>query len=186
MDNKLRGCCLVAILQMAEANTTTIPMETTEEALLRSDPGQAPAPEQGTINVSHTRRLSGRERDERHKRHVEQSRRRLRNRSSPRHRTPHQIQGGTHLFIVAHPVVRFDGVITIVRRQLKQEVSINVAPDVVRVSYYICYLSFADRCYRCGKIGHIKKNCTSATRNRGPRQTVRYVFSASTIHFHKG
>ena len=47
--------------------------------------------------------------------------------------------------IVAHPVVRLDGLITIVRRRLKQEVSITVAPYVLRVSYYyICYLSLAE------------------------------------------
>ena len=71
-----------------------------------------------------------------------------------------------------HCVVRLDGVIIIVRRRLKQEVSITVATYGVRVSYYICYLSLAERCYRCGKIGHINKNCKIATRKRAQRQTM--------------
>ena len=71
-----------------------------------------------------------------------------------------------------HCVVRLDGMITIVRRRLKQEVSITVATYGVRVSYYICYLSLAERCYRCGKIGHINKNCKIATRKRAQRQTM--------------
>ena len=62
--------------------------------------------------------------------------------------------------------------ITIVRRLLKQEVSITVATYGVRVSYYICYLSLAERCYKCGKIGHINKNCTSATKKRAQKQTM--------------
>ena len=97
--------------------------------------------------------------------------------------TLHQMQEITLVPIIDHPVVSLN----VMRRRLKQEVSVTLAPYyVVRVSYYICFLSLAERCYRCGKIGHIKKNCVSATRKRAPRQTVRYVFSASTIHFHQG
>ena len=113
---------MVAMLQIAEANT--IPMETTEEQLLRSEPLSP--------NVTHARRLSHRERETKdtqgfyntEKNHCE-------------------IKAAQD--IVAHPVVRLNGLITIVKRRLKQEVSITVPPYVVRVSYYyICYLSLAE------------------------------------------
>ena len=46
----------------------------------------------------------------------------------------------------------------------------------------ICHLSLVEWCCRCGKVGHINKNCTSATRKRPQRQTVQYIFNG-TIYF---
>ena len=61
--------------------------------------------------------------------------------SSSRHRTTdHPIQDIRRVPIVAHPVVCFNGVITIVNGHLIQEVGITLAPHVVRVTSAICPL----------------------------------------------
>ena len=146
------------MLQIAEANT--IPMETTEEQLLRSEPLGS---EQGTTETkcySRQTSLSQREKDTKHTQGFYNT-----------EKDHCKIKAAQD--IVAHPVVRLDGLITIVRRRLKQEVSITVAPYVLRVSYYyICYLSLAEWYCRCGKIGHINKNCMTATKKRAQRQTM--------------
>lgn len=94
------------MLQIAEANT--IPMETTEEQLLRSEPLGS---EQGTTETkcySRQTSLSQREKDTKHTQGFYNT-----------EKDHCKIKAAQD--IVAHPVVRLDGLITIVRRQLKQE-----------------------------------------------------------------
>ncbi|XP_044172052.1 uncharacterized protein LOC122956444 [Acropora millepora] len=103
----------VFIFSIAEANT--IPMETTEEQLLRSEP---PGSEQGTTETkcySRQTSLSQREKDTKHTQGFYNT-----------EKDHCKIKAAQD--IVPHPSSRLDGLITIVRRRLKQEVSITVAP----------------------------------------------------------
>ena len=103
-------------------------------------------------NISHTRRLYGKEREryERQAWHIEADVCKAAQDTAPLH----PIRDIQHLPIVAHPVVCFNGVITIVNGHLIQEVGITLAPHVVRVTSAICPLWNA---IDAGKLGTLTK-----------------------------
>jgi len=56
-----------------------------------------------------------------------------------------------------------------------QEVSITIASSCIRTIVTYVF-SISERCYKSGKLGHIKRKCTSKFRKRPERKFIQYIF----------